>query len=154
MSYVTKWITLSLGFGLVGCVNFSSKPDTVGLTEGGRLHDCPDKPNCVSSYGGSEEHAMNAWSLAGKSPSEVKPLIKKAAEQVAGEVDWQSDEPNYLHGVVLSSLLKFPDDIEFFIDEGSDKIHFRSASRHGYSDLGKNRERMTNVKQALDGLIQ
>ena len=37
------------------------------------------------------------------------------------------------------------DDIEFYIDEENKIIHFKSASRVGYSDLGANRKRMDEI---------
>jgi uncharacterized protein (DUF1499 family) len=43
--------------------------------------------------------------------------------------------------------------VEFVFDEGSKTIHFRSASRVGYGDLGVNRRRMENIRSSLSGRI-
>jgi uncharacterized protein (DUF1499 family) len=48
---------------------------------------------------------------------------------------------NYLH-VEYRTKMGFVDDVEFYLDESTDTVHFRSASRIGYSDLGVNRKRM------------
>jgi uncharacterized protein (DUF1499 family) len=38
------------------------------------------------------------------------------------------------------------DDVEFVFDDEAKTIHFRSASRTGYGDLGVNRARMEQVR--------
>ena len=43
----------------------------------------------------------------------------------------------------------FKDDVEFYLPDGEGTIHFRSASRLGTSDLGKNRERMEAFRAAI-----
>jgi len=37
--------------------------------------------------------------------------------------------------------------VEFFLDDATQTIHFRSASRLGYSDLGVNRKRMEEIRR-------
>lgn len=53
---------------------------------------------------------------------------------------------NYLHAEFTTALLRFVDDVEFLVEPDETRtgtwIHFRSASRVGYSDLGVNRKRM------------
>ena len=46
--------------------------------------------------------------------------------------------------------MRFKDDLEFLILPEEKKIHFRSASRLGKSDLGKNRERLKEIFAALE----
>ena len=41
----------------------------------------------------------------------------------------------------------FVDDAEFLLDPVNRVIHVRSASRLGYSDLGKNRSRMEEIRR-------
>jgi uncharacterized protein (DUF1499 family) len=62
------------------------------------------------------------------------------------------DLPDYLR-VELRTML-FVDDGEFLLDRTNTIIHVRSASRLGYSDLGKNRSRLEAIRSqfmALDG---
>jgi uncharacterized protein (DUF1499 family) len=40
------------------------------------------------------------------------------------------------------------DDVEFLFDDDTTIVHFRSASRSGYSDMGVNRQRMTAIGEA------
>jgi uncharacterized protein (DUF1499 family) len=39
--------------------------------------------------------------------------------------------------------------VEFFVDDKSSVVQFRSASRVGHSDLGINRKRMNQVVESL-----
>jgi uncharacterized protein (DUF1499 family) len=61
------------------------------------------------------------------------------------------EDGEYLHYEFTS--FRFVDDVEFVFDEGSKTIHFRSASRVGYGDLGVNRRRMENIRSSLSGRI-
>jgi uncharacterized protein (DUF1499 family) len=56
----------------------------------------------------------------------------------------------YLRFEFTSLVFRFVDDVEFFVDDKSQQIHFRSASRVGHSDLGANRRRMTKISQELN----
>lgn len=58
-------------------------------------------------------------------------------------------ENNYLHVEFRSAFFRFVDDVEFLIDPEEQLIHFRSASRVGYSDFGVNRDRMERIRKAL-----
>ena len=55
------------------------------------------------------------------------------------------DTGNYLKVEVRSALFSFVDDVEFEFDDAAKVIHFRSASRLGYYDLGVNRRRMETI---------
>lgn len=56
---------------------------------------------------------------------------------------------DYLHVEFRTLLLRFVDDVEFALDRQTREIHFRSASRIGYSDMGTNRRRMERLSQEL-----
>jgi uncharacterized protein (DUF1499 family) len=56
------------------------------------------------------------------------------------------EDETYLHYESTSLLLRFVDDVEFLFDDETKTIHFRSASRTGYGDLGVNRTRMEQVR--------
>ena len=43
--------------------------------------------------------------------------------------------------------LEAVDDAEFLLDRANRVVHVRSASRLGYSDLGKNRRRMEEIRR-------
>lgn len=79
----------------------------------------------------------------------------EAIEQVVRQmeklprVDTIERRENYLHVVVSSLVFRFKDDVEFYADEQSGLLHFRSASRLGYSDMGANRRRMERICEWL-----
>jgi uncharacterized protein (DUF1499 family) len=62
------------------------------------------------------------------------------------------DEGNYMHAEFTSRIFRFVDDVEFVIDDAHKVIHFRSASRLGYSDFGVNRKRMEEIRKRFDAL--
>jgi len=59
--------------------------------------------------------------------------------------------PDYLHAEYTTRLMKYVDDVEFWVDPKAQVIQVRSASRIGKSDLGANRERVEAVRQVLAG---
>ena len=77
--------------------------------------------------------------------------IKQVIEGMPGaKIKQQS--PEYLYAVFTSKLMRFKDDVEVYLDHENKLIHFRSASRVGYSDLGVNRKRYKAFVQALAAL--
>ncbi len=56
-----------------------------------------------------------------------------------------------MHYEFTSFLLRFVDDVEFLFDDETKTIHFRSASRTGYGDLGANRRRMEEIRSLIGG---
>ena len=57
---------------------------------------------------------------------------------------------DYLYVEFTSLIFRFVDDVEFLVDHAENVIHFRSASRVGYSDLGANKKRMLNIKERFN----
>ena len=64
-----------------------------------------------------------------------------------------SHQANYLRLTFRTLVFGFVDDVEFLADETTHLLHFRSASRLGYSDLGVNRRRMTKIGRQLAKLL-
>ena len=54
---------------------------------------------------------------------------------------------HFLQVEFRSHFLGFIDDVEIIVDDSEKKIHFRSASRLGFSDFGVNRRRIKAIKQ-------
>lgn len=61
---------------------------------------------------------------------------------------------DYLHVVFVSLVFRFKDDVEFYANERRGLLHFRSASRLGYSDFGANRRRMEGICERLRELLR
>jgi uncharacterized protein (DUF1499 family) len=55
-------------------------------------------------------------------------------------------EPGYLYAQCSTQMLKFTDDIEFWLDTDAGVIQVRSASRLGRKDFGVNRERIEMIR--------
>jgi uncharacterized protein (DUF1499 family) len=109
-----------------------------------QLASCPSSPNCVSTQAQDEGHAIVPFRYR-KSRAEAKEALKDAIRSMPRTKLVEEDE-TYLHYEVTSLLFRFVDDVEFLFDDDTKTIHFRSASRTGYGDLGVNRTRMEQVR--------
>ena len=56
-----------------------------------------------------------------------------------------TDTNNYMHIEFRTAVFRFVDDVEFYFDDSDKIIHFRSAARLGYSDMGVNKKRIENI---------
>ena len=116
-----------------------------------RLSPCPASPNCVSTQATDEQHAIAPIRYR-KARAEAKEAIK-ASIMTLPRVKLVEEDEAYLHYEFTSLLLRFVDDVEFLLDETTKTVHFRSASRTGYSDLGVNRQRMEQVRTLVSGKL-
>ena len=57
-----------------------------------------------------------------------------------------SQTDDYLYAQSTTKLLRFTDDVEFWLDATNQKIHVRSASRIGRKDFGVNRQRIEAIR--------
>lgn len=109
---------------------------------GGVIPLCGTKPNCVCSmHEPSDEHYVEAIALNDKK----MPDVVAAIESLGGEII-ASDGMN-IQAVFSSGIFRFVDDFLVQIDGGS--LNVRSSSRVGHSDLGANRKRVEQLRQAL-----
>ena len=83
---------------------------------------------------------------------EVKEALKAVVAGLSRTQLVEEDEA-YLHYECTSLVLRFVDDVEFLFDDETKTIHFRSASRIGYGDLGVNRRRMEEIRSRLEGKL-
>ena len=133
-------VTMALGLlALVGCAG--DRPANLGVRNG-LLAPCPSSPNCISSQAADDKHRIVPLAVAGD-PVLALARLKHVLER-RGDATFISEQPGYLR-VELRTIL-FVDDAEFLLDPGARVIHVRSASRLGYSDLGKNRSRMEEIR--------
>jgi uncharacterized protein (DUF1499 family) len=91
---------------------------------------------------------MTPWPFTGEASEVFDRLRSVVAAQPGARLAAERD--NYLHFEFTTRWLGFVDDVEFLLDPQAGSIHFRSASRLGYSDLGVNRRRMEAIRQAFD----
>ena len=126
---------------------------TMGLNKGTtismrQLASCPSSPNCVSTQAQDAGHAIAPFRYR-KSRAEGKEALKEVIRSLPRTKLVEEDE-TYLHYEVTSLLFRFVDDVEFLFDDDTKTIHFRSASRTGYGDLGVNRARMEQVRALVE----
>jgi len=111
------------------------------------LAPCPSSPNCVSTQAQDERHAIAPFPYR-KSKAEAKEVLKQVIRSLPRTKLVEEGE-TYLHFEFSSLVFHFVDDVEFVFDDESKTIHFRSASRTGYSDLGVNRRRMEEIRSSI-----
>lgn len=125
------------------------------------LAPCPQSPNCVCS---DEDPRSSKY---------IAPFVSDRADTTQDSADGQrllaaiatylESRPEFrivkrsdsgLQIEARSRLLRFVDDIEMQVR--GDIVAVRSASRVGYSDLGKNRRRLEAIRRAMvkQGLVQ
>lgn len=136
----TALVVLSLS--LSACGGTGSKAS--GMVDG-RLAPCPDSPNCVSTQASPDDsyHRMGPIPFTG-STAETQAKILAAIKSIP-RTKVITTEPTYIHAEFRSALFRYVDDVEFSLDADTGLIHFRSASRMGYGDMGANRKRMDEL---------
>ena len=122
------------------------RPSNLGVRDG-KLAPCPSTPNCVCSQSEDAEHKIEP--LTYKSTPEVAFTQLKQAIASQPRTKIITESPNYLYAEFTSAIMKFVDDVEFYLDEDAKVIRVRSASRLGQSDLGVNRKRIETIRAKL-----
>ena len=140
----TLLIFILVLLALMGC---SSSAPKLGVRDG-QLLACPSTPNCVSSFGDEQDMLPIMFEgTAQAAQSQLVAVIKAIPRTTIIE-----QNSHYIRAEFSSKLLGFVDDVEFLLVPKGDNqtsIHFRSASRLGYSDLGANKSRMEEIKSKL-----
>jgi uncharacterized protein (DUF1499 family) len=123
--------------------------EMLGLKDGA-LSPCPNMPNCVcSQHPNDTNHHVQPLPLGG-APEEGWARLQDLL-QATPRVKIIRQDGGYLHARFTTRMLRFEDDVEFLRDDAAGVIHVRSASRLGYSDIGKNRKRVEQLRQRLEG---
>lgn len=130
---------------------FKGKASQTGSAPGlvdGKLAECSTQPNCAcSEYADDDTHFVAPIDISSKNPQQAFTQAKKAIEATGGKIVETKD--NYVAATYTSKLFKFVDDVELRLDTAEQKIHIRSKSREGYSDMGVNAKRVAAIKKAM-----
>ena len=126
---------------------FAKAPEGLGV-KNGRLAACPASPNCVSTQAETQQHWIAPLTPPGGEQQPIARIAGIVKSLSGATVVQQSD--SYLRAEFRSLIFRFCDDVEFFHDASQGRIHFRSASRVGHSDLGVNRKRMEEIRRLFD----
>ena len=141
-------ILLLIVIGGARNMNASSQPASrLGVFDG-RLAACPNSPNCVSTQASDSAHRMDSISWEGSVDQAIASLKKTVGAFPRTKIVTTAED--YLHVEFTSLIFGFVDDVEFWVSPKDKAIHFRSASRVGYSDLGANRKRMQRFVMQFD----
>ena len=122
-----------------------TKPDNLGVNDG-KLADCPNSPNCVSSQSPSSDETHFIQPLKYSSTTEKALTDLKNVIESEDRTKMIEESSNYLYAEFKTALMGFVDDVEFYLDSSTNTIHLRSASRLGQSDLGVNRKRIETIR--------
>lgn len=112
-----------------------------------RLQDCPQTPNCVCTQASAASHRLPPLKFSCSGAEAIERARSIIAQQPGCRIVQQ--QTHYLHATFTSRILRFVDDVEFLVDESENLLHFRSASRLGFTDFGANRSRMQNIAAQL-----
>ena len=127
-----------------------SPPTNLGVSEG-RLQEPSLNPNSVSSqtalYPGHPQltyAAIAPLQFQGDGEAAMNRLTAILAQSPGTVI--VSRDPGYVYAQCSTTVLKFTDDVEFWLDKPKGVIQFRSASRLGRKDFGVNRARMEAIR--------
>jgi uncharacterized protein (DUF1499 family) len=85
-------------------------------------------------------------------PENALAALKWVVENMDGAALLSQEGPR-LRFTFTSRIVGFVDDVEFLLLPQERLIHFRSASRSGYWDLGVNRARMEAVAARFEAMM-
>lgn len=125
----------------------NKKPNKIGVTNG-KLAPMPNKPNAVSSQTEIMDKRVEPLKFIGDLENSRKSIIDII--NTFKNIKVIRSEDTYIYAVFSTEKMKYKDDVEFYFDEDKKLIHFRSASRVGYSDMGVNRKRYEDIKKLYE----
>lgn len=151
-SIVIAFMVLAAALVAAGQLGFlqGQAPGDLGV-KAGRLKPPSETPNRVSSQASMyPTHPQLAYASIAPftfasdglaAMEKLAAILKKtdACIVVTHQVD-------YLYAQCSTPLLRFTDDVEFWLDRNANLIHVRSASRLGRGDLGVNRKRVERLR--------
>lgn len=130
------------GMSIFGCSG--NRPDHLDIVDG-RLPPCPDRPNCVSSQADDPARRLDPIPYT-NSLDAARNRLEAVIVSIPRSKIVKSDR-DYFQVEFKTAVMGFVDDALFYFDDAEKKIHVRSASRVGYSDLGANRKRIESIRE-------
>lgn len=145
-------VALGASIVIAGQLNLlaGKTPQNLGVTNG-KLQPPSLTPNSVSSQASLyPDHPQLAYAdiaplnYTGDAQAAMRQLalILKSMERT----QVITENPGYIYAQSRTAVLKFTDDLEFWLDSQSGVIQIRSASRVGSKDFGVNRARMEAIR--------
>lgn len=114
---------------------------------------CSQKPNCVSSLSEQEGRYIEPLKLEiNRYRGTPDQLLDRLVELVGvlPRVKLSARSEDYLHFTFTTRIMKFKDDVYFWVNWREGQVEWKSQSRVGYSDLGANRKRLEQLRKMLN----
>jgi len=124
-------------FVLAPLVAVAAPPDSL-------LPPCPSSPNCVRTVRSFDAPPETVFAAAQQALDALGPTVLES-----------TPKDRRAHAVYRVALV-FKDDVDVAVEEAAttgSRLHIRSASRVGYSDLGVNQRRVDRFFRALDDAL-
>jgi len=141
-----KWILLLTLFYLLPSDSIEFQNSNT-ITE---LAPCPNSPNCVSTQEKRKRKRMRPIKMNNSKRYAIRKMKTILSRDKFKRVKLIEEGDNFLRYEFTTKVGKFIDDVVFLFDEKNKEIHFRSASRKGYGDFGKNKRRMKKVRKVYE----
>ena len=124
---------------------YSQKGQATGLVNDS-LSKCSENPNCVcSEHPDDILHFIEPFTHLKEDKGVDMTKVISVIKDMDGIISSVKD--NYISATFSSSIFGFVDDFEIRADPAHGVLHFRSASRVGYSDGGVNQKRVVLFKK-------
>jgi uncharacterized protein (DUF1499 family) len=128
-------------------------PTELGVRDG-RLKPPARTPNSVTSQADLWPEAplrdyarIEPLPMAGDARASIARIAAVVDDLPGAELVEQRDD--YLYARFTTAMLRFVDDVEFWVDPAAGEVQVRSASRVGRKDFGVNRARIEQIRQRL-----
>lgn len=123
------------------------KPTYLGV-HNGQLAPMKQTPKGVCSYTDYVPQQMNAFPFLGTAQNAVKIMLEVITNlHNYPRIKIYDYNENYLWAYDTSLFWHWKDDIEFYFNEKTHLVQFRSSPRYGYTDGGFNRRRMQQIQE-------
>ena len=121
-------------------------PADLGIKDG-TLAACPNSPNCVSTQSQDPRHQIAPIPYTTSLATARDNLLRVIQSMERSTII--TEEATYIHAEFRTKGIGYVDDVEFYLDEDAQVVHFRSSARLPYYDFEVNRKRMEAIRTAF-----
>lgn len=146
-------VVLAVLAGQLGFLT-GTPPTNLGVKDG-RFKPPSKTPNSVSSQADLHpDHPQKDFARIApiKFTGDGAAAMQKLAGVLKGmdRMTIVKQEPDYLYATQNTALMKYTDDVEFYLDKAAGAIQVRSSSRLGRKDFDVNRARIEAVRKKFN----